>query len=158
MRKPFLLFLFSFSSFATSINPPSEWVKGFWFGYKTGEQKALNELNKLQQVLIIKEQILNSKIPPIYIENGKCKVLDKSFLQKFSVKTLPSGYYAVIDTSELTTPQKYYLMQKLMENGFIVYDKGSLYVGSYPTEDDARAIAKTIERRYQISTYIVKVK
>jgi len=141
-----------------SLKAPPQWEKGFWFGYEAGRRSVLKDERLLEEILLIKEEILRSKIPPIVIEGGRCIVVDKSFLKRFSPspKLLP-GYYVVVDTSELTTTQKYYLLYKLKQLGLNAYDRGSIYVGSFPSERDAEVYQSEIERSFGVSSFITKV-
>jgi hypothetical protein len=139
------------------VNPPPEWVKGFWEGYKVGREEVLKELNNIKEVLLIKKKILQGKLPPCYVENGRCKLFAPTEWKNPTPK-LPKGYYVVIDTSNLTTPQKYYLAQKLRESGFAVFDRGELWVGQFLNGNDAQTIEKEIEKKWGVSTYVVEVK
>jgi hypothetical protein len=158
MKKVAVL-LFSFPLFASGINPPPEWEKGFWVGYEAGKHELERKADLMKEILFVKEQILQSKIPPIVIEGNKCKIVDKRLLdlwRKKEGKSLPSGWYVVVDTSNLTTAQKYYLYS-LLRDRYRVYDKGSLWVGVFPSEKDAKVVNKELEKKYGVEAFISQV-
>jgi hypothetical protein len=157
--KRFALLIVTSVSFSTNLVPPPEWVKGFWAGYEAGKREIIKDKNLLEEILFVKEQILKSKIPPIVIEGNKCKVLSKDFLKLVKPQSrLEPGYYTVIDTSELSTAQKYYLISLIKEQGWNAIDKGSIYVGAFPTQKDAEKFKELVEKRYGITAFISVVK
>jgi len=140
-----------------SPNPPSEWVKGFWIGYEAGKLQVLKALKHMKEVLEIKRQILQGLLPPCYIdENGKVKFFEGKNL-KPPYQTLQNGWYAVVDTSQLTTPQKWWIIYKIRQMGFNAYDKGSIYIGAFLNNNDARTLKNKIEKMFGVDTYIVEV-
>ena len=156
-KKGLLIFSLLGLSFASS-NPPPDWIEGFWVGYQAGKEAVLKTFNHLESVLEIKKQILEGKLPPCYIdENGRVRLFSSKELRFHYEKKLPVGWYVVIDTSQMTTPQKWWIISQV-RMGFNAYDKGSIYIGTFTNENDARNLKKEIEKEFGISGYIVEVK
>jgi len=159
MAKKGLLFLVLLGLGFSSSNPPPEWVDGFWVGFQAGEEAVVKSFNHLESVLEIKRQILEGKLPPCYIdETGRVRLFKADELKFHYEKKLPVGWYVVIDTSQMTTPQKWWIISQVRKRGFNAYDKGSIYIGAFTNENDARTLKKEIEKEFGVSGYIVEVK